>query len=156
MDALKRRIDPKTGLARPDRKGLARELHVSRSTISRRMPDLRDCGLVESVLIPVSPTPFPADDCPQQNPRHAKSPENRECVLGDFLGEFGFRFSPSFPFRPGQRRTGKTKIPRQFVSRDSGLVGAEGFEPSAFCSRSKRATRLRYAPTGLKTSDSIS
>ena len=27
------------------------------------------------------------------------------------------------------------------------LVGAEGFEPSAFCSRSKRATRLRYAPT---------
>ena len=55
MDALKRRIDPKTGLARPDWKGLARELHVSRSTISRRMPDLRDCGLVESVLIPVSP-----------------------------------------------------------------------------------------------------
>ena len=36
------------------------------------------------------------------------------------------------------------------------LVGAEGFEPSAFCSRSKRATRLRYAPTGLKTGDSIS
>ena len=111
MDALKRRIDPKTGLARPDWKGLARELHVSRSTISRRMPDLRDYGLVESVLIPVSPTPFPADDCPQQNPRHAKSPENRECVLGDFLGEFGFRFSPSFPFRPGQRRTGKNKNP---------------------------------------------
>ena len=27
------------------------------------------------------------------------------------------------------------------------MVGAEGFEPSAFCSRSKRATRLRYAPT---------
>ena len=27
------------------------------------------------------------------------------------------------------------------------LVGAEGFEPSTFCSRSKRATRLRYAPT---------
>ena len=55
LNALKRRIDPKTGLARPDWKGLARELHVSRSTISRRMPDLRDCGLVESVLIPVGP-----------------------------------------------------------------------------------------------------
>lgn len=27
------------------------------------------------------------------------------------------------------------------------MVGAEGFEPSTFCSRSKRATRLRYAPT---------
>ena len=114
MDALKRRIDPKTGLARPDWKGLARELHVSRSTISRRMPDLRDYGLVESVLIPVSPTPFPADDCPQQNPRHAKSPENRECVLGDFLGEFGFRFSPSFPFRPGQWRTKEKENPPIF------------------------------------------
>ena len=46
--------------------------------------------------------------------------------------------------------------PRQFASGDSGLVGAEGFEPSAFCSRSKRATRLRYAPTRLKTVHSIS
>ena len=27
------------------------------------------------------------------------------------------------------------------------LVGAEGFEPSTFCTRNKRATRLRYAPT---------
>ena len=26
------------------------------------------------------------------------------------------------------------------------MVGAEGFEPSAFWSRTKRATRLRYAP----------
>ncbi len=26
------------------------------------------------------------------------------------------------------------------------LVGATGFEPATFCSRSKRATRLRYAP----------
>ncbi len=29
------------------------------------------------------------------------------------------------------------------------LVGATGFEPATFCSRSKRATRLRYAPTGI-------
>jgi uncharacterized protein YecE (DUF72 family) len=28
------------------------------------------------------------------------------------------------------------------------MVGATGFEPATFCSRSKRATRLRYAPTG--------
>ena len=67
-------------------------------------------------------------------------------------------FVPNRFFRPAPDSGGqeKTKIPRQFVSRDSGLVGAEGFEPSAFCSRSKRATRLRYAPTGLKTRDSIS
>ncbi len=26
------------------------------------------------------------------------------------------------------------------------MVGAEGFEPPAFCSQSRRATRLRYAP----------
>ncbi len=28
-----------------------------------------------------------------------------------------------------------------------GLVGARGFEPPASCSRSKRTTRLYYAPT---------
>ena len=55
------------------------------------------CARVEERL-----PPFRADDCPRRISRHAKSPENRECVLGDFLGEFGFRFSPSFPFRPGQ------------------------------------------------------
>ena len=27
------------------------------------------------------------------------------------------------------------------------LVGAEGFEPPTSCSQSRRATRLRYAPT---------
>ena len=31
------------------------------------------------------------------------------------------------------------------------MVGAEGFEPSAFWSRTKRATSLRYAPWLLKT-----
>ena len=28
------------------------------------------------------------------------------------------------------------------------LVGATGFEPAAFWSRTKRATKLRYAPNG--------
>ena len=41
----------------------------------------------------------------------------------------------------------------KFSKKISGLVGAVGFEPTAFCSRSKRATRLRYAP---KLFDSIS
>ena len=50
----------------------------------------------------------------------------------------------------------KRKTPDISYQRISGLVGAEGFEPSAFCSRSKRATRLRYAPTRLKTMRSIS
>ena len=30
------------------------------------------------------------------------------------------------------------------------LVGATGFEPTAFWSRTKRATKLRYAPNGAK------
>jgi hypothetical protein len=29
------------------------------------------------------------------------------------------------------------------------LVGASGFEPEASCAQGRRATRLRYAPTGL-------
>ena len=32
------------------------------------------------------------------------------------------------------------------------MVGAEGIEPSTFWSRTKRATRLRYAPIKRKTS----
>ena len=39
------------------------------------------------------------------------------------------------------------KNKRNNVPAKRGMVGAEGFEPSTFCSRSKRATRLRYAPT---------
>ncbi len=29
-----------------------------------------------------------------------------------------------------------------------GLVGARGFEPRTSCAQGRRATRLRYAPTG--------
>ena len=58
--------------------------------------------------------PFPADDSSRRNPRHAKSPENRKCVLGDFLGELGFRSEPFFPSRPGQRETKKKENPPIF------------------------------------------
>ena len=30
------------------------------------------------------------------------------------------------------------------------MVGPTGFEPVTFCTPSKRATRLRYGPTGVK------
>ena len=39
---------------------------------------------------------------------------------------------------------------RLWVKSTLGMVGAEGFEPSAFWSRTKRATRLRYAPKGRR------
>lgn len=55
MNALRRRLDPKTGLVKPDWKWLARELGVSRSTIARQMVDLRNCGEVESVSVKVNP-----------------------------------------------------------------------------------------------------
>ena len=29
------------------------------------------------------------------------------------------------------------------------MVGASGFEPEASCAQGRRATRLRYAPTGI-------
>src|SRR5712691_4032899 len=32
------------------------------------------------------------------------------------------------------------------MSKGCGMVGAAGFEPATFCSQSRRATRLRYAP----------
>ena len=40
------------------------------------------------------------------------------------------------------KKNNRNNVPAKRV-----MVGAEGFEPSTFCSRSKRATRLRYAPT---------
>ena len=35
------------------------------------------------------------------------------------------------------------------------LVGASGFEPEASCAQGRRATRLRYAPTGLSLHSSV-
>lgn len=55
LDALTRRVDPTTGLVKPDWKGLAREFGVSRSTIAREMVGLRSCGAVESVYVPRGP-----------------------------------------------------------------------------------------------------
>lgn len=54
LDALRKRIDPKTGLVRLWRR-LARELGVSRSTIARRMVELRASGEIESVFVRVCP-----------------------------------------------------------------------------------------------------
>jgi len=55
LESLKRSIDPKTGLVRPQLALVARELGVSRSTISRQMVELRQCGAVEIVEVKVSP-----------------------------------------------------------------------------------------------------
>lgn len=55
LAALERRMDPVTRTVRPDWKGLARELHVSRSTISRLAISLKSGGFIESIYVPVSP-----------------------------------------------------------------------------------------------------
>ncbi len=48
---LKSRVDPTTGLIKPDWKGMARELGVSRSTIARQMVYVRQFGEIESVIV---------------------------------------------------------------------------------------------------------
>ena len=50
-DVLHRKMNPDTHMVRPQWKELARELGVSRSTISRVMPSLKSAGLIESVLV---------------------------------------------------------------------------------------------------------
>ena len=50
-DVLRRKMNPDTHMVRPRWKELARELAVSRSTISRVMPSLKSAGLIESVLM---------------------------------------------------------------------------------------------------------
>ena len=49
-ELLKRKMDPATHMVAPQWKELARELGVSRSTISRNIPYLKAAGLVESVI----------------------------------------------------------------------------------------------------------
>ena len=49
LSSLERRMDPKTHLVRPNWMGMARELHVSRTTISRIVAGLRRSGFIESV-----------------------------------------------------------------------------------------------------------
>ena len=50
-DTLKSKMNPDTRMVRPQWKKLARELGVSRSTISRVMPSLKAAGLIESVVM---------------------------------------------------------------------------------------------------------
>ena len=55
LASLRRRVDPETGLVRPRWRELGREFGISRSSVSRIMPALHASGLVESVLVKVSP-----------------------------------------------------------------------------------------------------
>ena len=52
MCDLESRVDKATNTVRPDWKGMARRLHVSRSTISREVASLRNSGLIESLYAP--------------------------------------------------------------------------------------------------------
>ena len=54
LKALERRMDANTYTVRPNWKDLAREFHVSRSTISRVMVRLRSSGFIESIYVAVN------------------------------------------------------------------------------------------------------
>ena len=55
LNSLERRMDPATRMVRPDWNGMARELKVSRSTISRVIARLRNSGFIESIGTPTHP-----------------------------------------------------------------------------------------------------
>ena len=55
MENLRQRVDPKTGLVRPFTAHMARELGVSRSTVSRELRSLRQFGAFEIVYERVGP-----------------------------------------------------------------------------------------------------
>ena len=56
LNSLERRMDPVTHMVRPDWNGMARELKVSRSTISRVIARLRNSGFIESIGTPIHPS----------------------------------------------------------------------------------------------------
>ena len=64
-------------------------------------------------------------------------------------GKLTVEYRKPFDFLTKFAATGSDEPPSGGVSEGgpSGMVGAAGFEPTASCSRSRRATRLRYAPT---------
>jgi len=49
LDALARRVDPKTNRAKPDWVGIARELGISRTSVSRVMARLKRVGFITTV-----------------------------------------------------------------------------------------------------------
>ena len=51
LENLQRRVDPKTGLVKPLTACMARELGFSRSTISRELRALRQCGAFEIAYV---------------------------------------------------------------------------------------------------------
>ena len=55
LASFRRRVDPATGLVRPLLRETARELGVSRSTVSRELRSLRQSGAVELVYVRESP-----------------------------------------------------------------------------------------------------
>ena len=55
MENLRSRVDPKTGLVRPLTAHMARQLGVSRSTVSRELRSLRQNGAFEFVDVRVGP-----------------------------------------------------------------------------------------------------
>ena len=59
MSDLKKRVDPQTGLVAPRTFDMARKFGVSRSTICRRLAELRRDGRFELVRVPVEPNENP-------------------------------------------------------------------------------------------------
>lgn len=53
LESLRRRVDPATGLVRPRWRFMAKELGVSRSTISREMIELYASGAYERIYTKV-------------------------------------------------------------------------------------------------------
>jgi hypothetical protein len=46
--------------------------------------------------------------------------------------------------------SGATGISKTELKNQELVVGASGFEPETSCAQGRRATRLRYAPTGMR------
>ena len=55
MENLRQRVDPKTGLVQPLTACMARQLGVSRSTVSRELRALRQRGALEIVYVRTNP-----------------------------------------------------------------------------------------------------
>ena len=130
------------------------DFHALRTTFSTLLDDVGATEKTKEVLLRHAPATLAHKryvKVRSGRPNEAVEQVAKLLGLGQFLCQ---SYAKTMP-KPQKLAVGQDYNPLQFqqVRSDRGVVGAPGFEPGAFGSQSRRATRLRYAPIGLRNGE---
>ena len=123
------------------------DFHALRTTFSTLLDDVGATEKTKEVLLRHAPSTL-------ANKRYVKVRSGRPSETVDRVAValgLTYFYAKTMP-KPQIMAVGQDSNPLiyQTVRFRKGVVGAPGFEPGAFGSQSRRATRLRYAPFGLR------